>query len=46
MKAMTEICVERYNAFGTRWPCFQDQGAFLETMFERYAKGQLNQTIA
>ena len=46
MKAMTEICVERYNAFGTAGHASKIKVLSLETMFERYAKGQLNQTIA
>lgn len=46
MKAMTEICVERYNAFGTAGHASRIKVLSLETMFERYAKGQLNQTIA
>ncbi len=46
MKAMSEICIERYTAFGTAGHASKIKPLSLETMFERYAKGELKQTIA
>lgn len=46
MKAMSEICVERYTAFGTSGHASKIKVQSLEVMFDRYAKGDLSQKIA
>ncbi len=45
MKAMTEICVERYTAFGSAGHASKIKPLSLEAMFELYAKGELTQKV-
>ena len=42
---MSDICKSRYEAFGTAGRASQIKVASLETMFERYAAGDLDQTV-
>jgi fructose-bisphosphate aldolase class II len=44
-KAMTEICVARYQAFGTAGNADKIKPISLEKMFNRYASGELNALI-
>ncbi|MCG8612456.1 MAG: class II fructose-bisphosphate aldolase, partial [Pseudomonadales bacterium] len=41
-KAMTEICIARYEAFGTAGNASKIKVVSLESMFERYLDGSLN----
>lgn len=41
MKAMTEICIARYEAFGTAGNASKIKALSLDAMFERYARGDL-----
>ncbi len=43
--AMSEICKSRYEAFGTAGNGSKIKALSLETMFERYASGELDQTV-
>lgn len=45
IKAMNEICVARYEAFGTAGNADKIRPLSLETMFERYESGQLKPKI-
>ena len=40
-EAMKDICVARYEAFGTAGQASKIKPISLETMFERYASGEL-----
>lgn len=44
-KAMTEICVDRYEAFGTAGNADKMRAISLDNMFERYNRGELNALI-
>ncbi len=44
-KAMKDICVARYEAFGTAGNASKIKPISLEGMFERYAKGELNAKV-
>ncbi|NVJ59141.1 MAG: fructose-bisphosphate aldolase class II [Gammaproteobacteria bacterium] len=44
-KAMTDICIARYEAFGTAGNASKINPLSLEVMFERYAKGELDPKI-
>jgi fructose-bisphosphate aldolase class II len=44
-KAMTEICVDRYEAFGTAGNAGKMKAISLDNMFERYNRGELNALI-
>jgi len=41
IKAMTDICIERYEAFGTAGNAYKIKPLSLENMFKRYASGEL-----
>ncbi len=41
-KAMKQICVDRYNAFGTAGNASKIKVQSLETMFQRYSTGELD----
>lgn len=43
--AMRDICIERYNAFGTAGQASKIKVLSLETMYQRYAKGELKPRI-
>ncbi|MCA6064302.1 class II fructose-bisphosphate aldolase [Thalassolituus marinus] len=45
VKAMTEICVARYEAFGTAGNASRIKAISLDDMFERYARGELEAKI-
>jgi len=45
MKAMTDICVARYEAFGTAGNASKIKPVSLEAMFERYASGELDPKV-
>ena len=45
MKAMTEVCVARYEAFGTAGNASKIKPVNLERMFERYASGELDPKV-
>ena len=45
VKAMKDICVDRYEAFGTAGNASKIKPISLEGMFERYAKGELNAKV-
>ncbi|MBB3047347.1 fructose-bisphosphate aldolase class II [Litorivivens lipolytica] len=45
VKAMKDICVARYEAFGTAGNASKIKPISLEGMFERYAKGELNAKV-
>ncbi|MDX1757833.1 MAG: class II fructose-bisphosphate aldolase, partial [Marinobacter sp.] len=45
MKAMTEICIARYEAFGTAGNASKIKPVDLETMFQRYASGELDPKV-
>jgi len=44
-KAMTEICIARYEAFGTAGNASKIKALSLETMFQRYESGELDPKI-
>ena len=43
--AMREICVDRYEAFGTAGQASKLRALSLEAMTDRYAKGELRQHV-
>lgn len=43
--AMRDICIQRYEAFGTAGQAHKIKVASLEKMSDRYAKGELKQSI-
>ncbi|CBL47226.1 fructose-bisphosphate aldolase, class II [gamma proteobacterium HdN1] len=45
MKAMRDVCIDRYTAFGTAGHASKIKVISLETMFQRYAKGELKQQV-
>jgi fructose-bisphosphate aldolase, class II len=45
MKAMTEVCIARYEAFGTAGNADKIKPVNLERMFERYAAGELEPKV-
>ncbi|MDF2941003.1 MAG: fda, partial [Gammaproteobacteria bacterium] len=45
-EAMRDICIARYEAFGTAGQASKIKPLSLEKMFERYAKGELNPRIS
>jgi fructose-bisphosphate aldolase class II len=45
MKAMAEICIQRYEAFGCAGNASKIKVLSLEAMYERYAKGELAQKV-
>ena len=45
IKAMKEICVARYEAFGTAGQADKIKSASLERMTQRYAAGELRQVV-
>ncbi|NWO06266.1 MAG: class II fructose-bisphosphate aldolase, partial [Alteromonadaceae bacterium] len=45
MKAMTELCIARYEAFGCAGQASKIQPINLERMFERYAAGELDPKV-
>ena len=46
VKAMHEICVARYEAFGTAGQASKIKPLNLEVMFQRYAKGELKPRVS
>lgn len=46
VKAMTEICVDRYEAFGTAGNASKITALSLDAMFDRYQSGELDPKIA
>ncbi len=46
VKAMSEICIARYEAFGTAGNASKIKAVSLDAMFERYASGELDPKIA
>lgn len=44
-KAMRDICIERYQAFGTEGHAAKIKVIALESMYQRYAKGELKPRI-
>jgi len=46
VKAMREICVARYEAFGTAGQASKIKPLNLEVMFQRYAKGELKPRVS
>jgi len=42
---MTEVCVARYEAFGTAGNASKIKPVNLERMFERYASGELDPKV-
>jgi fructose-bisphosphate aldolase class II len=44
-KAMTELCAARYEAFGCAGQASKIRPLALDTMVERYARGQLDPTV-
>lgn len=44
-EAMKDICIARYEAFGTAGQASKIKAVSLETMFERYASGELESKI-
>ena len=46
VKAMSEICVARYEAFGTAGNASKIKALSLDAMFERYQSGELDPKIA
>jgi fructose-bisphosphate aldolase class II len=46
IKAMTDICVARYEAFGTAGNASKIKPVSLEVMFQRYASGELDSKIS
>ena len=45
MKAMTDLCIARYEAFGCAGQASKIQPINLEHMFERYAAGELDPKV-
>ncbi len=45
ISAMRDICIQRYEAFGTAGQADKIKPVSLEKMTERYAKGELNQQV-
>ena len=45
VKAMTEICIARYEAFGTAGNASKIKAISLDDMFEKYQSGALDPTI-
>jgi fructose-bisphosphate aldolase, class II len=45
-KAMTDICINRYEAFGTAGNASKIKTDSLETMFERYGSGELDAKVS
>lgn len=45
VKAMTEICVARYEAFGTAGNASKIKALSLDAMFDRYQAGELNPQV-
>ena len=45
MKAMTEVCIARYEAFGCAGNASKIKPVNLERMFERYASGELDPKV-
>ena len=45
MKAMTDICVARYEAFGTAGNASKIKPVSLEKMFQRYEAGELDPKV-
>ena len=45
MKAMRDICIARYEAFGTAGQADKIRVISLEKMAERYAKGDLDPRV-
>jgi len=43
--AMRDICIDRYEAFGTAGNASKIKALSLESMFQRYEKGELNQQV-
>ena len=43
--AMRDICIARYEAFGTAGQASKIKPLSLETMYQKYAKGELNQKV-
>lgn len=43
--AMRDVCIQRYEAFGTAGQASKIKSLSLEVMTERYAKGELNQQV-
>lgn len=43
--AMRDICIDRYEAFGTAGNASKIAPVSLESMFQRYEKGELNQEV-
>ncbi|MEE2730179.1 MAG: class II fructose-bisphosphate aldolase [Pseudomonadota bacterium] len=43
--AMRDICIDRYEAFGTAGNASKINPVSLEAMFQRYEKGELNQEV-
>ena len=46
VKAMKDICLQRYEAFGCAGQASKIKTSSLEVMFQRYASGELNPKIA
>ena len=46
VKAMSEICIARYEAFGTAGNASKIKADSLEVMFERYQRGELDPKIS
>jgi fructose-bisphosphate aldolase class II len=45
VKAMQEICVARYEAFGTAGNASKIKALSLDAMFDRYQAGELNPQV-
>lgn len=45
-KAMSEICIARYEAFGCAGQASKIKPVSLDTMFERYERGELTQRVS
>ncbi len=45
VSAMRDICIARYEAFGTAGQASKIKAISLDAMFEKYAKGELNQQV-
>jgi len=45
LNAMRQICIDRYEAFGTAGQASKIKAISLEDMSERYAKGELNANV-
>jgi fructose-bisphosphate aldolase class II len=45
VSAMRDVCIARYEAFGTAGNASKIKPISLEKMFERYVKGELNAKV-